>query len=164
MNNTQPIHTRAGRLNCIIFAKLFEILWCAVVGTCTDGVSGGTGCWLSKELMLCCVGRRRRVGIKGQGLCSAAKLRFEGLFWWTCAQLGLEGFPLMLVGLVLGLLFFKGEVTLANPASCPAALCPLLCWARVHSLTFTAMPRPCERCWECNNSQTCSFNLLGTSV
>lgn len=69
MNNTQPIHAGVGRLNCVIFAKLFEILLCEMVGACMNGVSG---CWLSRVVMVC-FAVRRRMGMKARSvLCKTA--------------------------------------------------------------------------------------------
>lgn len=90
MNNTRPIHRRVVRLNCIIFAKLSEILQCEMVHKCSNSfvsvkscVSLGDGCWLNKTLILCCVAAERsRTGLSRQH--GSVQLLFEDLLRWAC--------------------------------------------------------------------------------
>lgn len=63
----------------MIFAKLFEILLCEMVGVCTNG---GGGCWLSQVVMVCRA-VRRRTGIKARSvLCKTA---VWGCIWMDLA-------------------------------------------------------------------------------
>lgn len=101
--------------------------------------------------------RRRRPGLLWHR--GAVALQFEDLLQWT-----LFSFVSPCPGAAGAALLWRD---MPGAEGTRADLCLLLLLshaARVHSLTFTSMLGPCKQSWGCNNSKTCSFNLLGTSV